>query len=675
MMNSGYRFAHDEAGVIYRFINLPRRVKKLIIMSADFVLLSLVLWGVISARLMTFYVPETLAFGLLLASAPAIGVVVFYASGLYQLVTRYISSRGSLRICSAVAISVLLWGLVILLSGMQGVPRSVILIYGLLGACATVGSRQLAGWFLTGVYNFKTASFDAARTNVIIYGAGGAAVLLAKVLEQNGTYRMVGLIDDDDDMWGHIVGGHKVYSPAKLSELISRHNAEEIFLALPEATRSQRLAIVRALKPYKIAVKTLPNIADIASGRVAISDLRPINVDDLLGREAVPADPALLGRNVTGKVVLVTGAGGSIGSELTRQVLKLGPERLILFEQSETALYEIENELVSLRNNLLLRPNNISAVGETDVIPVLGSVLDEGLVRSVLGEYDVDTIYHAAAYKHVPIVESNIAVGVKNNTLGTHVVARAARDAGVGRFVLVSTDKAVRPTSIMGASKRLAELILQAHAKDPDCQTVFSMVRFGNVLDSSGSVVRLFRKQIQEGGPVTVTHADMVRYFMSIPEASELVIQAGALAGGGDVFVLDMGEPVKILDLATMMIRLAGLEVKSEDNPHGDIEIDIVGLRPGEKLYEELLIGGNVTGTRHPRIMRSEEPALEWCVLQLAITRLDQAVSANDVKSIVGALCGVVEGYVPDKALDELHALPIPDRKIRRLAHPTRKAS
>ena len=426
----------------------------------------------------------------------------------------------------------------------------------------------------------------------------------------------------------------------RIGVLVNHHRIEEILLAIPEATRARRRTVLRRLEAFKVGVKTLPALEDIATGRVGINDLRAVSADDLLGRDRVAPDTNLLARCIAGKSVLVTGAGGSIGSELSRQILALGPRRLVLLDLSEPALFDIEQ---ALQAQLLQRER-------TSIVSVLGSVLDPALLRKLMDDHGIETIYHAAAYKHVPMVEHNPVAGITNNTFGTRVLAEAARDAGVERFVLVSTDKAVRPTNIMGASKRLAELQLQAMAGEQVGKTVFTMVRFGNVLDSSGSVVRLFRKQIENGGPVTVTHPDVIRYFMSIPEAAELVIQAGAMANGGDVFVLDMGAAVKIDALARSMINLVGLNVKDEANPNGDIAIVYIGLRPGEKLFEELLINEETTTTtQHSRIRRSLEPALTVSELAREMQALAAALSTGDLDAIHAVLKRTVEGYMPDK--------------------------
>jgi len=418
-----------------------------------------------------------------------------------------------------------------------------------------------------------------------------------------------------------------------------------VLLAMPSALRSERRAAIKALEPFPVVVKTLPALEEIASGRVEVSDLRPIDVEDLLGRDPVAPELELLTGHVKDKVVMITGAGGSIGSELTRQLLELGPKALVLFELSEVALYEIDMEMEELKWRRS-KQRDAPPLADTKIIPVLGSVLDRKLVARIISTLGVEVIYHAAAYKHVPLVEVNPFAGLQNNTFGTLTLAEVAKEAGVKRFVLVSSDKAVRPTNVMGASKRLAELILQALAA-PRGATVFTMVRFGNVLDSSGSVVKRFRNQIQAGGPLTVTHPEIIRYFMSIPEAAQLVIQAGAMASGGEVFVLDMGTPVKIDDLARTMIRLSGLEVRDANNPEGDIDIEYIGLRRGEKLYEELLIGENTTGTSHPRIFKNSEPVLAYAELVAALERLDDAIQRQDEAVLQEMLRTIVEGYKP----------------------------
>lgn len=626
-------------------IERPRWFKRTVLIINDLAVLTIALWLAYSLRLSQLYVPDTLPKVLLMAAAPVIGVVVFYMRGLYKLVTRFIGPEGTTRIYVAVIIAAVLWALVVLMSGVKVHPRSVIVIYGLIAAGLIRLSRQWAGATLLRLApEHKGVSFDE-RKRVIIYGAGTIGIQLLRALNETGTYKTVAFIDSNPSLAGQMVHGVKVLRPEKIGKTIADENVKEVLLATPSALRGERRLAIRLLEAYPVVVKTLPALEEIASGHVEVSDLRPIDVEDLLGRDPVTPDLELLAANVHGKVVMITGAGGSIGSELTRQLLRLGPKILVLFELSEVALYEISMEIEEL--NERLHKDEAGADETTRMVQVLGSVLDRKLVARTIEELGVEVIYHAAAYKHVPIVEANPFAGLQNNTFGTLVVAEAAKELGVERFVLVSSDKAVRPTNIMGASKRLAELILQAFAQEPHSSTIFTMVRFGNVLDSSGSVVRRFRNQIKAGGPVTVTHPEVIRYFMSIPEAAQLVIQAGTMAIGGEVFVLEMGTPVKIDDLARTMIRLSGLEVRDEAHPEGDIAIEYIGLRRGEKLYEELLIGENTTGTSHPRIFKNSEPILPFEELAAALERLEEAIQKLDTAELQETLRATVEGYVP----------------------------
>jgi FlaA1/EpsC-like NDP-sugar epimerase len=472
---------------------------------------------------------------------------------------------------------------------------------------------------------------------VLIYGAGGAGVQLATALVGGGEYVPVGFVDDDRSLWRSTVGGLPVYCPEQLGDVVFDSEITHILLAVPSINNSKRRVILESLSEYPVHVKTIPSMHEIVSGE-SVDSLREVDLEDLLGRDAVPADPNLIASSIDNKVVLVSGAGGSIGSEICRQVLLNKPRVIVLYEMSEFSLYSIEKELKEL-----CLSHNLSI----PVYPVLGSVLDSGRVNSIFSRFSVDTVYHAAAYKHVPMVEHNIFEGVRNNALGTKVLAEGALAAGVERFVLISTDKAVRPTNVMGATKRLAELILQELARESD-STVFSIVRFGNVLGSSGSVVPLFRKQIREGGPVTVTHPEITRFFMTIPEAATLVIQAGSMAEGGDVFVLDMGEPVKIKELAKSMIQLMGFEVKAPGRESVDgIEIEFSGLRPGEKLYEELLIGGTVVETCHPKIMRAQEEQLGSEQLFDFLSSIESAINAGDSAQVRSILEQAVEGFRP----------------------------
>ena len=639
------------AGWRHWLVNLPRWPKRAILIVNDLFVLSLALWASFAFALTTFYVPPTLEFGLLLATAPIIGVATFYYSGLYRLVTRYIGQKGAIRIFTAVVLTVLIWALVVLMSGVDGVPRSVFASFCGFSALFVWLSRQFAVWLLNGVPNITLARFEPDRDNVIIYGAGTTGVQLLDALKKADDYKAIGFIDSRRSLGGQHVNGLKVYKPEKLGKLIELRDVKHVFLAINELSASEKHAIIHELEPYSVAVKTLPDVNDLASGRIQVADLRPIDVHDLLGRDPVPPDPELLQQNIRGKSVLVTGAGGSIGSELCRQIMRLAPRKLVMYDLSEVGLYEIDFELTELQCELAAEARlHGQPEPAIELVPVLGSVLDSQLAENTVCNHQIEMIYHAAAYKHVPLVERNPAAGIVNNTFGTSVIAKIAKKFGVARFVLVSTDKAVRPTNIMGASKRLAELVLQAEAQNGS-ETIFSIVRFGNVLDSSGSVVRRFRKQIQQGGPVTVTHKEINRFFMSISEASELVIQAGSMAEGGDIFVLDMGEPVKIDDLARSMIRLMGLEVQEDSNPDGDIPIEYIGLRHGEKLYEELLIGEHTSGTKHPRIKKHLDPIYPFALLAIELKKLKDAVDRNQLDAIHNVLKRTVEGYVPDKSM------------------------
>jgi FlaA1/EpsC-like NDP-sugar epimerase len=631
-----------------RLIALPRWAKSALLISNDFLILSFALWAAYSLRLNTLYIPPDKTTFILFAMAPVIGVITFYFRGLYRLVTRFFQDEAAGRIYVTIFLAVLIWALMLYLAGIPGVPRSVVIIYCFFAAAMTRLSRHIAGMVLHSSPNITMARLDP-RTPVLIYGAGKSGRELLRSLKDSKDYKPIGFIDDNKSLRGQSINKLRVYGPEKISKRIRRDGVQEIFLALSSASRQQRRDVIRNLESYPVKVKTLPAIEDLASGRVEISDLQPIDVEDLLGRDPVPPDTKLLGQHIRGKTIMITGAGGSIGSELTRQIIRLSPKRLILFDLSEAALYEIEEQttqlIITLRHQAKQAGNPAPKI---ETVVVLGSVLDGELLANTLSAYDVDTIYHAAAYKHVPIVEQNPIAGLRNNTFGTLVLSQAAIDAGVERMVLISTDKAVRPTNVMGASKRLAEMILQAVSAESGIETVFTMVRFGNVLDSSGSVVRRFRKQIRDGGPVTVTHPHIIRYFMSIPEAAELVLQAGAMATGGEVFVLDMGSPVKIDDLARTMIKLSGLDVRDEENPDGDVAIDYIGLRQGEKLYEELLIGENTSGTNHPRIMKNSEPFIKLSKLNDELLALEQAIEDYDSDEIKVILKRNVEGYTTE---------------------------
>jgi FlaA1/EpsC-like NDP-sugar epimerase len=565
-------------------------------------------------------------------------------SGLYRSVVRFIDLRAVTRTAAGLGIVVLALHLVLMISGPIQVPNTTPIIYWFVAFTYLMTSRFVARSILQ--KGLRRAGRGGRRS--LIYGAGNAGVQLARAMSFSPEYEAICFVDDDRSLHGRIIAGLPVLTPDKLDDTVARFEIDQIVVAIPSARASVRRKLMRRIEGLGLPAKTLPGLVDLVDGQAEISAIRDIDVSDLLGRDPVPPDPALFGRNLRGKVVMVTGAGGSIGSELCRQILTQQPRLLVMFDHAEFSLYSIEQELVASKPR-------------SRIIGVLGSVLDERLLDSTLREHGVQTLYHAAAYKHVPIVESNTRQGVLNNVFGTLAVVNAARRHALETVVLVSTDKAVRPTNVMGASKRVAELVMQAAAARKDCRTVFSMVRFGNVLGSSGSVVPLFKRQIQAGGPITITHPDIIRYFMLIPEAAQLVIQAGAMARGGEVFVLDMGEPVRIADLARTMIRLSGLTERSRDNPDGEIEISFIGLRPGEKLYEELLIGDDPAPSSHPRIMRALERMIDPPQLDKMLTALRQ--SCDDAGSNEAAQLRLLRNIVPEfRPAEEVNArvAPIP---------------
>ena len=568
--------------------------------------------------------------------APILAVPIFISLGLYRTVIRFIGFQELWVIFQAVSLYALLWGIIGFMGSIEGIPRSVIIINWLLLILALTAIRTTAKWLFLTLANNKNLSLKS----VLIYGAGSAGRQLSRALQQSSEYRPVALIDDLIEIQNQTINGLKVISIKNLEELIIRKNITEVFLAIPSLSRKRRSEIIEFLEPLPVIVRSLPSVSDLAQGRVEIEDLRKINIKDILGRESIAPRYSLLETKITNKVVLVSGAGGSIGSELSRQIYSLKPHKLILFELSEFSLYHIEQELKLFEQD------------DVEVFPILGSVRDQTKLENICKHFKVQTIYHAAAYKHVPLVEFNQAEGVLNNVIGTLSAAQAAIEAKVETFVLISTDKAVRPTNVMGATKRVSELILQALAQKTT-KTCFTMVRFGNVLESSGSVIPLFKKQIKGGGPITVTDKNIVRYFMTIPEAVQLVIQAGAMGSGGDVFLLDMGKPIKINDLAVKMIQLSGLQVKDKENPNGDIEIKYTGLRPGEKLFEELLVGDDVIKTEHPLIMRAEEESIDWLVLEPSLNKLYEASKNADFREIRRILTKVVVGYSPQSGIDD----------------------
>ena len=628
-------------------LSLPRSLKRGLVLGVDAGLCVLSVWLAFYLRLGVF-VPLAGAMVWPVLVSFLLALPIFITSGLYRALFRYSGLHAMMAVVRASVLYSLAFSAVFTFWGVDGVPRTVGFIQPVLLLMLVGASRAAARVWLGGLYQQQLCK--AALPQVLIYGAGSAGRQLASGMANSNEMRVVGFLDDDDRLHGHVLNGLPIHNPAHLTELFADVAVSHVLLALPSASRQRRNEILKSLSAHKVAVRTLPGLSDIATGKVSMSDVRDLEIDDLLGREPVKPDGLLLNLNAHNKTVLVTGAGGSIGSELCRQILKTNPNQLLLVEMSEFALYQIHQEL-----QILLASEQFLSL---EIVPLLASVCDEVRMHEIMCTWRPHTVYHAAAYKHVPLVEHNPAEGVRNNVWGTRVCAEAAMRNGVRNFVLISTDKAVRPTNIMGATKRLAEMVLQALAeqtqptpspegKSSRAKTVFSMVRFGNVLGSSGSVVPLFREQIKNGGPITLTHADITRYFMTIPEAAQLVIQAGAMGAGGDVFVLDMGEPVRIYDLASRIVELSGLTLSTIDNPNGDIEITVTGLRPGEKLYEELLIGDNPKPTQHPRIMKAHEELLPWPELQEKMNLLRTAMRVNDVPLIRSLLKDLVIGYQP----------------------------
>ena len=617
-------------------ISLPRQVKSLIAIGADFA-------GFVFCASAAYWVMSPVAIPM---QDLVVSITVFCLSsialisllGLYRSVIRYIGLDLLIVATKISLIASIVGGVgaLTLLEPAYAARWEVnFFAFSLIYVCS---SRYLPRLFLLNLQGRKK------REKVIIYGAGASAAQLVPSLLSNDEYLPIALVDDDIALHGSKVKGIDVHAPEKIEFLIKKLGASRVLLAMPSASRRKRRQVLEYLSEHPVHVQTIPGINDIVTGKARVDDIQDVDVKDLLGRDPVPPNESLLRASITGKSVMITGAGGSIGSELCRQILKLCPKRLVLVELAEPALYAVDRELRKIHQKIDC---------ECEIIALLGSVHHENRLREVIRTFEVNTVYHAAAYKHVPIVEHNVFEGIHNNVLGTLHTARAAVAGGAESFVLISTDKAVNPTNVMGATKRFAELILQALNSEGHA-TKFSMVRFGNVLESSGSVVPLFKEQIRNGGPVTVTHRDIIRYFMTIPEAAQLVIQAGSMAMGGDVFVLDMGKPVKILDLAHRMINLMGMSVRDSDNPDGDIEIQFVGLRPAEKLYEELLIGSNVTGTDHPRIMRAAEDFLPMDVLNEHLQNLNEASKDLDFDKAREILLSAVKEYDPANEIDDL---------------------
>lgn len=629
----------------------PRTLKRLVVVAVDVLMALLATWLAFTLRLDELHQPAGAEWWPYVLS-PLLAVPVFVKFGLYRAIFRYAGRAAFVATSQAIAV----YGLMLLATLMWfqwlNVPRSLGVLQPLIFLLLVGSSRAIARFWLAGLGHASRK----LEGRLLIYGAGTAGVQTASGIEASRQYALLGFIDDDLGKVGRNINDVPVFSPKQIGGLVLYQGVTDILLALPGVSRERRNAIIRSLSEFPVHVRSLPALGDLASGRVTVRDFGELDVEDLLGRDPVPPNAELLARELTGKVVLVTGAGGSIGSELCRQIALQKPSQLLLLDHSEFNLYSIHQELLALC---------LAQDLETEVVPLLGSVASHARMDAVCRRYLPVTVYHAAAYKHVPLVESNASEGIANNVFGTLNVARAAMASAATRFVLVSTDKAVRPTNVMGASKRMAELVLQALAAEPApvfCnraggqpvsvfnKTCFTMVRFGNVLDSSGSVVPLFRRQIARGGPLTVTHTEVTRYFMTIPEAAQLVLQAGAMATGGDVFVLDMGEPVRILDLARRMVELSGRSLRDDAHPGGDVEIAITGLRPGEKLYEELLIGNNPGPTAHPRILKAHENHPSWSDLEQNLQILHEAVVVSDVALIKSVLKNCVDGYEHDIA-------------------------
>jgi FlaA1/EpsC-like NDP-sugar epimerase len=617
-------------------LNLPRFTKQIIAIIVDLSLCVLSTWLAFYLRLDEFISIQGVALTAVMASV-TLAFPIFWLLGLYKTIFRY----SVLSIMFSVSIALLVYGflyfLVFGVYGVAGIPRSIGILQPMLLFFAVVSSRLFV---IGGNYLFKEKSEFLKK--VLVYGAGGAGRQLVTALANSNELKVVGFLDDDDRLHGQVLQGQEIYPSLKIADLIKSKEVQLILLALPSISRSRRNEILKNLSNYQLQVQTLPTVADIIQGRVSLSDIKDLDVDDILNRDQVLPNPQLLSKNITSKVVLVTGAGGSIGSELARQITKKNPQKLLLLELNEFALYKIYEELKIVNENL-------------KIIPLLVNVQDQVKVNEIFKTFRVDTVYHAAAYKHVPLVEENISESIKNNVFATLAVTKAALSHSVENFVLISSDKAVRPTNIMGASKRLAELCIQGLYKNvKNNKTKISIVRFGNVLESSGSVIPKFKKQIKDGGPITLTHPDVTRYFMTLTEASQLVIQAGAMSEDCDVFVLDMGESVKIKDLIYRIVKLSGLTVKDENNKEGDIEIKIIGLRPGEKLYEELLLGDNPQKTQHPKIQKAQDPFIPFNQLEVDLNNLRSLLDHNKVLEVKELLTKIVKTYQSNTAIVDL---------------------
>ncbi len=609
-------------------LSLPRPLKRLISLAIDVVLLLCAFWFAFWVRIDSMTPLTSLPHWGLIFFIILVTLTFFVKLGLYRAVIRYITAKVLVAVSVGMVASAILLIIVAFYTNLY-LPRTIPFIYFSFGLLMIAGSRLALRMMINRGLRLGT--------KVIIYGAGASGRQLLPALSQAAEYYPVAFVDDNPQLQGSVMHGVTVYPPEKLSWLVEKYEVKKILLAMPSASRARKNEVIQMLEGLPCEVLSIPGMVDLVEGKARIDSLQKVSITDLLGRDPVDPVPELIAKNIRAKVVMVTGAGGSIGSELCRQILRNAPQALVLYEMSEFSLYAIERELAAYIADHQLA---------IELYPVLGNVQNQQHIERVLKSFHVKTIYHAAAYKHVPLVEYNVADGVRNNVFGTLACAQAAINCQVPNFVLISTDKAVRPTNTMGATKRMAELVLQALSAQHS-GTRFSMVRFGNVLGSSGSVVPLFEKQIDAGGPITLTHPDIIRYFMTIPEAAQLVIQAGAMGNGGDVFVLDMGEPVKIIDLAHRMVTLSGLTIRDESNVDGDIEIKTTGLRPGEKLFEELLIGESVSVTQHPRIMTANEVMLPWSELAGYLDELNIACSRFDQERIREILLKAPTGFQP----------------------------
>lgn len=616
-----------------RLLAWPRGLKQLTVVLLDVLLTWVATWLAFGLRLDVWAPPVEAQWWVYVVS-PVLAIPIFIRFGLYRAIFRYTGQAALNATAQAVVLYSLILTVVLLTQRWQGVPRTLGVLQPLIFLILVGLSRAMARFWLAGI---PLLGRTARAGNLLIYGAGTAGVQTASALQVSSQFSLVGFVEDDAAMVGRSINGVPIFASADILAVAQRHQVTDILLAMPGATRERRNRIIQSLASLPVHVRSLPSLSDLTSGKVTVQDFKELDIEDLLGREPVPPNMSLLAQDLAGQVVLVSGAGGSIGGELTRQIVQQRPRQLLLLEHNEFGLYAIHQELTEICQTQQL---------PVALVPLLGSVSNPERLVAICNAYKPSIVYHAAAYKHVPMVEDNPGEGVRNNVFGTLNLAQVSAQAGVKRFVLISTDKAVRPTNVMGATKRVAELVLQALAAS-HTGTCFSMVRFGNVLGSSGSVVPLFRKQLADGGPLTVTHEEVTRYFMTIPEAAQLVLQAGAMGQGGDVFVLDMGEPVKIMDLARRMIQLSGLSVRDATNPTGDIEIAVTGLRTGEKLYEELLIGDNPQPTEHPRIMKAHEPFLPWSELESELAVLADAAERNDAAAIKAFMCKHVQGYQP----------------------------